>query len=178
LARLRYLTRADLSSEEQFIFDRLEKERPVPTGNIFRALAHAPKLLDAFLSYASAIRQRSELDAALRELAILTVGVTTDCKYEVAHHRRHALKAGLTREQYEAVSIFESSSLFSTQQKAVMRFARELTLRSKVSDENWKMVKDLLGDRQTVELLLNVGWYNAAVRFMGAIEIDLEEGEH
>ena len=62
----------------------------MPTGNIFRALANAPVLLDAFLSYANALRDGSELSPKLRELAILTVGHATDSQYEIAHHQSHA----------------------------------------------------------------------------------------
>ncbi len=57
--------------------DRLEAERKVPTANIFRALTNAPALLDAFLSYANALRDAPTSSPKLRELAILTVGHAT-----------------------------------------------------------------------------------------------------
>lgn len=174
MGRLRYLTRADLDEDERGIFDRLERERSLPTDNIFRALAHAPRLLDAFLSYANAVRHESRIDPLLRELAILIVGVSTDCEYEVSHHRSHALKAGLSQAQFDAVPQFEGSPLFDARQKAVMRFAQELTVGAKVSEATWREVRGRLSDQEMVGLILNVGWYNSAVRFMNAIEIDDE----
>ena len=80
------------------IFDRLERERKVPTANIFLALTQTPDLLDGFLTYANAVRA-SSINPKLRELAILTVGYCTGSQYEIAHHQSHAEKAGVWREQ-------------------------------------------------------------------------------
>ena len=59
MARVKYLQRSDVEGVNDALFDRLERERKVPTANIFRALAHAPDILDQFLSYANAIRASS-----------------------------------------------------------------------------------------------------------------------
>lgn len=45
--------------------------------NMYRTLAHAPRVLDAAVSMAQAIR--SDLDPKLRELAYLKVVDLTDC---------------------------------------------------------------------------------------------------
>src|SRR6266545_4411277 len=113
MARVPYLTREDASAETAPLWDRLEAERKVPTANIFRALAHAPALLDAFLSYANALRDESELDPKLRELAILAVGHATGSEYEIAHHQSHAIKAGATQRQIADVADFEASGAFN-----------------------------------------------------------------
>jgi hypothetical protein len=65
MARVRYLRRADAGDANKALFDRLERERKVPTANIFMALAHAPEILDGFLTYANALRsaQLSRTDA-------------------------------------------------------------------------------------------------------------------
>ena len=54
MARVNYLKRSD--STNQAIFDRLERERKVPTANVFLAMTQAPDLLDGFLTYANALR--------------------------------------------------------------------------------------------------------------------------
>lgn len=58
MARVKYLQRSDTDAD-QALFDRLERERKVPTANIFRALAHAPQILDGFISYANTLRGSS-----------------------------------------------------------------------------------------------------------------------
>lgn len=175
MARVKYLQAPDLAEADRPVFDRLLKERKVPTANIFLALANAPKILDAFLTYANALRA-AELSPRLRELAILTVGHCTSSNYEIAHHQSHALKAGVTEEQLKNIAEFETSSAFNAEERAVMTFALESTLMVKVSDGAWTNVSVYLSQRQLVELTLTVAWYNSGVRIMDALAIELEDG--
>jgi AhpD family alkylhydroperoxidase len=175
VARVPYLTRRDATTPEtDAVWRRLEAERKLPTANLFRALAHAPALLDAFLSYANALRDASELDPKLRELAILTVGHATDSEYEVAHHQSHALKAGVSRDQLASITSFETSEAFDALERAVMRLAHESTVNVQVSHELWADVRTHLSDKQMVELTLTIAWYNSGVRIMALLGIDLE----
>lgn len=175
MARVRYLSREAAGTDHSALFDRLERERKVPTANIFLALANAPEILDGFLTYANAVRA-STINPGLRELAILTVGYVTDCEYEIAHHHSHAIKAGVSEEQYAAVPDFETSALFSAEEKAIMAFAKDSTLNVNVSDAVWIEAARYLNERQMVELSINVAWYNSGVRIMGSMGIDLEDG--
>jgi AhpD family alkylhydroperoxidase len=176
VARVRYLTRQDATTPDaEALWQRLEAERKRPTANIFRALAHAPALLDAFLSYANVLRDKSELDPKLRELAILTVGHATESEYEIAHHQSHALKAGVTREQLAGIASFETSDAFDSVERAVMALAYESTVNVQVSDERWGAVRAHLSDQEMVELALTIAWYNSGVRIMALLAIDLEE---
>jgi alkylhydroperoxidase family enzyme len=172
MARIKYLRRAD--SPNQAIFDRLERERKVPTANIFLALTQTPDLLDGFLTYANALRN-SPLSPRLRELAILTVGHLAQSVYEVAHHQSHGLKAGLTQEQLDAVPSFEVSALYSAQEKAVMALAKESTLNVAVSDRTWRNAAAFLSEPELIALVLVVGWYNSGVRIMAGLDIELED---
>ncbi|MEU9266149.1 carboxymuconolactone decarboxylase family protein [Streptomyces sp. NPDC048251] len=174
MARVPYLHREDADASRNNLYDRLEAERKVPTANIFLALANAPTQLDGFLTYANSLRS-ADLSPKLRELAILTVGYATRSAYEVAHHRSHGLGAGLTEEQLAAVADFETSDLFDSKEKAVMRLAKESTLLVDVSEETWRAAADLLTDKQMVELSLSIAWYNSGVRIMGLLGIDLED---
>ncbi|MBB4478235.1 carboxymuconolactone decarboxylase family protein [Rhizobium etli] len=175
MARVKYVSNTELAETQPALNERLLKERKVPTGNIFLALANAPAILGDFLTYANAVRA-ADLSPKLREMAILTVGYCTNSEYEVKHHHSHGLKAGLTEEQFHAIAHFETSDLFDEQEKAVMAFAKESTLNVDVSDEVWNGVAKFLSEKQLVELSINVAWYNSGVRLMGALRIDLEEG--
>ena len=175
MARVPYLARDDSTAEAKALWDRLEAERKMPTANIFRALANAPVLLDAFLSYANALRDGSELDPKLRELAILTVGHATESEYEIAHHQSHGRKAGITPEQLAAVPEFETSDLFDDVERAVMRLATDSTTHVTVSRSCWEAAAAHLDDKQMVELALTIAWYNSGVRVMEMLDIDLEE---
>jgi alkylhydroperoxidase family enzyme len=174
MARVRYLQPSEIEELDKPLFDRLQHERKVPTGNIFLALAHAPKMLDAFLSYANALRG-GEFSPRLRELAILVVGHCTGSEYEIAHHHSHGLKAGISPEQIGAIPEFETSPLFDDEERAVMAFAKESTLHVDVGEETWNRAAAFLTARQMVELVLTTAWYNSGVRIMGGLAIDLED---
>lgn len=135
MARVPYLARTDARPDTERVWERVETERKMPTANLFLALANAPELLDAFLSYANALRDRSSLDPKLRELAILTVGHATSSEYEIAHHQSHAANAGVTPEQLERIADFETSELFGPAERAVMRLALDSTRNVAVSDQ-------------------------------------------
>jgi alkylhydroperoxidase family enzyme len=175
MARVKYLSRGD--SPNQAIFDRLERERKMPTANIFLALTQTPELLDGFLTYANALRS-SPLSPRLRELAILTVGHLAKSRYEIAHHQSHGLKAGLTQAQLDAVPQFETSALYSAEEKAVMSFAKESTLKVDVTQETWRKTAAFLSEPELIALVLVVGWYNSGVRIMAGLDIELEEDHH
>jgi AhpD family alkylhydroperoxidase len=176
MSRVPSLSRDDAASiDQQPLWNRLEAERKVPTANIFRALANAPVLLDAFLSYANAMRDGSLLSPKLRELAILSVGHATGSEYEIAHHQSHGRKAGLTDEQLAAVADDKSTELFNDAECAVMALARESTTKVHVSEATWAAAAEHLDDQQMVELTLTIAWYNSGVRIMGLLHIDLED---
>ena len=175
MARLPYLDRDDSSPQTKAVWDRLEAERKVPTGNIFRAMANAPVLLDAFLSYANALRDGSKLSPKLRELAILTVGHVTNSEYEIAHHQSHGRQAGISPQQLAAVPEFERSDLFEDVERSVMALAKESTQHVDVSEATWSAAAAHLDDQQLVELTLTIAWYNSGVRIMGLLGIELED---
>jgi AhpD family alkylhydroperoxidase len=176
MSRVPSLSRDDAASvHQQPLWDRIEAERKMPTANIFRSLANAPVLLDAFLSYANAMRESSLLSPKLRELAILSVGHATGSEYEIAHHQSHGRKAGLTDEQLAAVADGDSTELFNDVERAVIALARESTIHVNVSDASWAAAAKHLDDQQMVELTLTIAWYNSGVRVMGLLGIELED---
>ncbi|MEV6338864.1 carboxymuconolactone decarboxylase family protein [Nocardia vinacea] len=175
MARVPYVHREDAGEQAKPLFDRLETERRMPTPNVFLALAHAPDQLDAFLSYANSLRACG-LTPRLRELLILTIGYATGCDYEIAHHQSHALAAGLTQEQLEAVPHFETAAVFDDFERAVMRLAKDFSSGAEVSDEVWSAVAADLTNEQMVQLTLTLTWYVSGALMMRLLRLDLEEG--
>jgi alkylhydroperoxidase family enzyme len=175
-ARVPYLNREDLAEGDREIFDNLTAERGGTVGNIFRALAHTPNLLRRFLGLGGELRNKTELDPKLRELAIVTVGRLTDAQYEFVHHWNLARRVGVTREQLESLADFESSLNFSDHERAVIRYAVEATNNVKVSDATWNALKSFLETRLIMELVQNVAFYNMVVRVLVPVGVELEPG--
>jgi uncharacterized peroxidase-related enzyme len=175
-ARVPYLNREDLAEADRAIFDNLAAERGGTVGNIFRALAHTPNLLRRFLGLGGELRNKTELDPKLRELAIVTVGRLTDAQYEFVHHWNLSRRVGVTREQLEALADFEKSTNFSDHERAVIRYAVEATNNVKVSDATWNALKSFLDTRRILELVQNVAFYNMVVRILVPVGVELEPG--
>ena len=165
----------DLPAEHRDLFERLEKARGRPVGNLVRILAHSADLLEVRSAYGSALRGKTALDPRLRELAIMTVGRLTEAEYEYAHHWNRAVEEGVRREQLENLADFETSSEFDDRERAVMRYAAEVTLNVRASQETWDAVAAFLDNQCLVDLVLNVAWYNQTARVVVPLQIELEE---
>ena len=142
--------------------------------NIHRMLGHSGPLADAFVRLATTLRYECELDAALREIAILRVGVLSGAEYEVVAHRAHAALAGLTEEQIVAVERGEyASEMLAPLQRQVLLFTDDIVANVRASDETFVPLAEALGARPLVELVVAIGFYMAACRVLATFDIDL-----
>jgi uncharacterized peroxidase-related enzyme len=174
MARVPYVKRDDLPESERHIYDRMERERGVPTPNIFLALANAPNLLDAVMTLAGALRQGTVFERKYRELGVLMVGLVTKCDYEFDHHANAALKAGVRREQIEQLAAFETAPVFDEQERSVLRYAKEATATGEVADATWDALRHFFDTRHAMEIMLTVAWYNCVVRILLPLRIEKE----
>ncbi len=76
MARVSYIQPADASPEVKQIYDEKLKGQP---GNIQKALAHQPKILDAFLGFYGSIGR--SLEKRLYELIYIRVSIINGCQY-------------------------------------------------------------------------------------------------
>jgi alkylhydroperoxidase family enzyme len=175
MARLPYLDRDQLPEMERDIFDNLLAQRG-SIGNIFRTVAHSPLLLRRMLYFSDGLRNRTKLDRRFRELAILTVGRLTNAEYEYVHHQRLAKSVGVRQEQLDRLAAWETDPAFNEQERAVIRYATEVTQHVKVADATFDALRKFLDNEQIVELTLNTGFYNMVVRFLVPMQVELESG--
>jgi alkylhydroperoxidase family enzyme len=176
MARLPYVTRDDLSEADRDIWDDFIKARGTDPGHVHRIVANAPNLLRQFLGLADELRNHTDLDPKLRELALMTVGRITKAEYEFLHHWNISLRVGVRREQLERLGEFEHSPVFSDQERAVMRYAAEVTTNVGVSDATYAGLRSFLDNRRILELAMNVAFYNAVVRILIPLGVELEPG--
>ena len=174
MARVPLLDRDDLAPTERAVYDRLQASRGVPTGNIWRAIANAPNLLDRILSLADELRHGVTIEKRFRELGVLMVGLVANSQYEFDHHWNAALKAGLAREKLEALGQFETSPLFDDAERAVLRYAKEMTAAGEVQDATWDALRTHFDDRQATEITITIAWYNCVVRILLPLKIENE----
>ena len=168
MARVPYLDPSDLPPEYQDVL-----ARPIALN---RAMANSPHASRAMGVLASYIRHGSKLDTRLRELAILQVGYLARSPYEWSHHVKLGREYGATDDDIRAIAEETAgrSSKLDALTKAVLRAAREMTTNIAMSDATFAELEAALGREQIIDLTLAIAFYNAVVRLLGTLQIDVE----
>lgn len=168
MARVPYLDPEDLAPE-----DRELLARPI---SLFRVLAHSPGGARAFQGMGSWIRFKCELNPRLRELAILQVGYLAKSPYEWSHHVKIGYDFGVTDADIEGL-IADTAGRpndLSELDRLVLKGAREMTAEGEMSQATFEALHPHLGEKGMVDLCIVIAFYNAVVRFLGTMQMDVE----
>lgn len=160
--------------EQAELIGRIRAERG-KLLNLYRVLLNAPPVAEGWLKLFTAIRQQSILDARYRELAILRVAVINGAPYEFKAHVPHALKAGSSQAQIDALSAWTVADCFDAGERAVLAYTDAMTRDIRVPDAVVSALKTFLNDRELVELTATIGGYNLVSRFLEAMQVDHEK---
>ena len=161
------------SPDAQQMVEEIRQQRGGRFPNLFRMQLYNPAIADGWLRLGSAVRFKSELDDATRELAICLVARTTGAEYEWRAHRRIAHELGFSDAALDAILDWRKGE-FDERQRAVLQLTEELTKNVSVADATFEAANKQLTPRQMVELVTTVGYYNMVARFLVGLQIDLE----
>ena len=177
-ARLPYLERAQVEPEVQSLYDAL-RQASGRVLNIYRLMAHHARSLGPFLGWYPRLRE-GPLDPGLRYLAYVRASQLNRCRYCVAHNRAAALRAGVPREQVDALEQYRVSPLFGELERLVLQYAEEMTTKVQVDAGLVEALKRRLPHEALVQLTLSVAAANFTNRFNEALgtELEVEEGRH
>ena len=142
--------------------------------NLFKALAHSAKIVRDWNRLGTTLLYKGKLGADLRELAILRVGELAHSAYELAAHRAIGRNVGLSAEQVAAVAEWQDATVFSEQERAVLRYTDEVALNVAASDAAFAGVQAFLSPEQIVELTVSIGYYGMVVRVLESLQVDQE----
>ena len=168
MARLPYLDVDDLAPEDRELLDR-----PI---NLARMLAHSPGGTRAFRHTGGWIRNTSRFDSRLREMAILRIGVITRTDYEYSHHIELGRQFGMSDDDIRAVIAGPDAESLPELERLVLAAADEVTEGLSISTETFDALRSHLDSELLVELTIIVSYYNAVVRVLRSLEIDVEPG--
>jgi AhpD family alkylhydroperoxidase len=167
MARLPYVT-PDNASEP--VAEAL-RAMPAKVG-IVHLIAHAETCLRPFLRLGQAILTTQQLDPVLRELAILRTAQMTGAEYQAVQHERIGRLVGVTVQQIEAVRAGRiAGPEFTEGQERVLTFTTAVVA-GDVDDATFAGLN--LPPRETMELILAVGFYLMLGRVMNAVDVDPE----
>jgi alkylhydroperoxidase family enzyme len=168
MARVPYLEVSDLAPEDQDLL-----KRPI---SLVKALVNSPKAARAFSGLGGYIRYGSKLDPRLRELAILQVGWLARSPYEWSHHVKLGHDFGVSDADVQALidDTAGKPTALDALSKLVLKAAREMTEAGAMTDATFAALQAELGNEQVVDLTLTIGFYNAVVRVLATLQIDVE----
>lgn len=168
MARLPYIEKADLPPEHQ---DLLKREI-----TLYKQLVNSPNALRAFQGLGQFIRYKSKLDTRLRELAILQVGWLARSPYEWSHHVKLGYDFGVSDGDIQALiddTAGKATSLGALE-RLVLLAAREATNDGAVSSATFEALRKHLSNELMIDLVMTIAFYNAVVRVLASLEIDVE----
>ena len=176
MVRVRYVTREELDSEGQEIYDTIRRDRNSPeVGLQFRALLNNPKAAGYLTSMGASLRFQSTVPDNLKELAIILTAREWNSDIEWTGHAVAAARAGVSDESIEKIRTHKTDAL-AGDEAAVAKFVHEMIRDKAVSDGTYNAVKTALGDRGAVDLTLTVSYYSALALAQIALQLEMEEG--
>lgn len=152
---------------------RIKAERGGKLLNLYRMLLHSPPVAEGWLGFLTAIRQKCNLPARVRELVIMRIAVLNAAEYEFQAHLPFAREERVSEAQVEALRT-GSLGLFDERERAALAYAEAMTRTIRVPDDVFAAVRRHFAEREMVELTATIGAYNLVSRFLEALQVDHE----
>lgn len=165
-------TAIPLASLPEDVADRIG-QAGAPGVNLYRALAHAPRLLEAWIDFAWALREHCDTPRRLRELVILRTAQCMLSQYEWTQHRLMAAEAGVDEHQVAELSMWRTSPAFTDAERAALALTDAL-IDGYVPDEVNATIDEHFGPQARVEITLTAAFYCAVPRLLDALRVPVE----
>jgi AhpD family alkylhydroperoxidase len=168
MARLQYADPNDPFVRD--LVDRIIAERG-SVLHLYQMLLHSAPIAEGWLALMTAVRQRSTLTGALRELVIMRIAILNGAAYEAEQHAPIALKEGLTRTQLDALGDWTGADEFTVAERAVLALTDAMTRDVHVEAAVFDAIRPHLSAREILELVVTIASYNMVSRVLEALEI-------
>ena len=147
-----------------------------PILNIFRTLAHHPKLLKRWMVFGAHVLAKSTLPPRERELAILRIGWRCGSEYEWGQHVAIGRATGLSDEEIRRVAKGPEAPGWNAFDAAILRAVDELHDDSFLSDASWNALTAQWSTEQLIDLIFAVGQYTLVSMALNSLGVQLDAG--
>ena len=158
--------------------DRESVEKNAMNGrifNIFKVLAHHPKLVKRWTPFAGHVLGKQTLPFRDRELLILRIGWLNQAEYEFAQHELIAKKGGVSDVDITRLKDGPKAAGWSEQDAALLQVADDLFETSVVSDETWEILTRHYSTEQLMDAVFTVGQYNLVSWALNSFGVPLDD---
>lgn len=143
--------------------------------NIFRMMAHAPTSLRPLLALGTSILAEQQLDPELREYAVLLAAKAFGGEYEWVQHLPIAAACGADPAQLAAIEQGQlDAACFDEREKAFLAFVQESATDVRCSDQAFAEARRHFSDRELVETILTIGFYQMLARLTECTDTPLD----
>jgi 4-carboxymuconolactone decarboxylase len=146
-------------------------------SDLYQVLLNSPPIAHGWEQMLSAVRNKSSLPAALRELVIVRVAVLNKADFEYQAHVPIALKEGATHSMIEAVTTaayleaLPATSGLTAAQHVALLLTDTMTRAIDVPDAVFDQVRQHFGAQAQVDLVATIASYNMVSRFLVALHV-------
>ena len=144
--------------------------------NIFRTLAHHPKLMKRWLVFGNHVLGKNSLSPRERELAILRIGWLCRAEYEWGQHAEISRAIGMSDEEIERVADGPDAAGWDPFEATLLRAVDELHEDAMISDPTWKALAERYDTKQLMDLVFTVGQYNLVSMALNTLGVQLDDG--
>lgn len=144
--------------------------------HLYQMLLNSAPVAQGWLNYLTAIRQKTILDGAIREMVIMRIAHLNRAPYEADQHAPIALAEGMLQVQLDALARTEfPAGLFNQCQLDVLAYTDAMTLSVQVPEDIFEAVKRHFNNQAFVELTATIAAYNMVSRFLEALQIHTDD---
>ena len=156
--------------------DETRKYAPPGSFNIFRTLAHHPKLLKRWSVFGNHVLSKSTLPAREREIVILRIGWRCRARYEFGQHTVIGKREGLTDAEITALTAEPDAHAWSPADRALIDAADELHDDQCIGDETWAALAQTWSDQQVLDIVFAAGQYTLVSMALNTLGVELDDG--
>jgi 4-carboxymuconolactone decarboxylase len=173
--RFKPLTYEQMTPEQKNMTDIAVAQRG--TGGSFNITVRDPDGGQLFFDMGDRVRFHMSVPDKLKELAIALTARYWGAQFEWLAHRRAGAQAGLSEDKLKAIAEGRRPVGMSADEEAVYNFITELFKTKQSSDATFAAVKNVVGERGVVDLIVSAGYYQAASMFMNADRTPVNAGQ-
>jgi len=144
--------------------------------NIFKTLAHHPKLMKRWLVFGNHVLGKSTLSPREREIAILRIGWLCRAEYEWGQHVAISRGIGMSEADIQRVAEGPDAPGWDPFEATLLRAVDELHDDAIITDATWKALAARYDTQQLMDLVFTVGQYNLVSMALNTFGVQLDEG--
>ena len=147
--------------------------RVMGTGppNIFTTLGRHRRVFRGWLHFGGTLMPRGSLPRREAELVILRVAHLRGSAYELAHHERLGLRAGISREELARLADGATADGWAPRERALLAAVDELHATGDLTDGTWSELRAHLDEKESIELLMLAGHYEMLAVVLGTLRV-------